>query len=124
MSSEKTDGIPFMVTAAMKEKLRELGFSDDGIANLKPEEANYILERGVTAAKWVDYLKAKAGAAKPREEEKVVPINKRARKPLLPDSRRFERVVTRRKPKLKRNRTRLMKRFAGLAWVRLSQNPS
>ena len=78
MSSEKTDGIPFMVTAAMKEKLRELGFSDDGIANLKPEEANYILERGVTAAKWVDYLKAKAGAAKPREEEKVVPINKRA----------------------------------------------
>jgi hypothetical protein len=36
-------GIPFMITHAMKEDLRDLGFTDDQIANLTPAEAHAIM---------------------------------------------------------------------------------
>jgi hypothetical protein len=73
---EKAEGIPLMVTAAMKQQLCGLGFGDDAIAKLTPGEANYILERGVTAATWADYEETKARRS--RSEAKVVPINKQA----------------------------------------------
>jgi hypothetical protein len=37
------DGIPFMITQAMKAKLRDRGYSDDQISNLTPEQAHAIL---------------------------------------------------------------------------------
>jgi len=43
--------IPFMTTAAMKEKLRELNFTDEQIANLTPQEAHEILGKPKDAAR-------------------------------------------------------------------------
>jgi putative DNA primase/helicase len=42
-SSANIASIPFMITHAMKDDLRGLGFSDDQIANLTPQEAHEIL---------------------------------------------------------------------------------
>ena len=85
MSSEESSAsIPFMITAAMKQKLRERGFTDDQIRNLTAQEANDILRRQWTAAQWADYNETiRAGrdaldSAKSKvrkEEEKVIPIN-------------------------------------------------
>jgi len=38
-------GIPFMITAAMKERLRACGYSDDDIRNMSPQQAHEILAR-------------------------------------------------------------------------------
>jgi hypothetical protein len=35
--------VPFMITTAQKAQLRELGYSDAAIANMRPEEAHKIL---------------------------------------------------------------------------------
>jgi hypothetical protein len=39
-------GIPFMITGAMKERLRARGYSDDAIANMTPMQAHEILANG------------------------------------------------------------------------------
>src|SRR5262245_10775691 len=39
-------GIPFMITAAMKERLRACGYSDDDIRNMSPQQAHEILSPG------------------------------------------------------------------------------
>ena len=36
-------GIPFMITAAMKERLRACGYNDDDIRNMSPQQAHEIL---------------------------------------------------------------------------------
>ena len=76
------EGVPFMVTAAMKQELRERGFTDDEICNLTPQWANHILKNEWTHKQWADYEEtiqagrdALASAkSKGRKEEKVVPI--------------------------------------------------
>jgi hypothetical protein len=40
----RTSSMPFMLTRAMKQKLRERGYSDDQIRHLTPQEAHDILE--------------------------------------------------------------------------------
>jgi hypothetical protein len=42
-------GAPFMITTAQKAQLRELGYSDAAIANMRPEEAHKILSHDRTA---------------------------------------------------------------------------
>jgi len=81
---ESTAGVPFMVTAAMKQQLRERGFTDDQIRNLTPQEANHILGRELTAVQWADYketiessqaaLKQASAKRKVQKEAEVVPI--------------------------------------------------
>jgi putative DNA primase/helicase len=83
MSGEEA-GIPFMVTAAMKQELRERGFTDDEISNLTPQRANHILKNGWTHKQWADYeetiqagratLKQASANRKGRKEAEVVPI--------------------------------------------------
>jgi hypothetical protein len=41
---DKVDGVPFMMTHAMKEDLRRRGFSDEQIADMPPSEAHTILD--------------------------------------------------------------------------------
>jgi RecA-family ATPase len=48
LSASAQAGIPFMITAAMKQRLRERGFSDTDIHNMTPKEANDILNGGLT----------------------------------------------------------------------------
>jgi hypothetical protein len=42
-SSNGADGIPFMVTQSMKRRLRLLGYTDEQIADMRPDEAHKIL---------------------------------------------------------------------------------
>jgi hypothetical protein len=82
-NEEATAGVPFMVTAAMKQELYGRGFTDDEIKELTPQEANNILRRQWTAAQWADYNETiragrdalAAAKSKTKKEEKVVPIN-------------------------------------------------
>jgi hypothetical protein len=82
MSGEEA-GIPFMVTAAMKQELRERGFTDDEISNLTPQRANHILKSGWTHKQWADYEETiqpgraalKSANRKVQKEAEVVPIS-------------------------------------------------
>jgi hypothetical protein len=42
-SKADNNGIPFMVTQDMKRRLRLLGYTDDQIADMRPDEAHKIL---------------------------------------------------------------------------------
>jgi len=48
------EGIPFMVTRAMKERLRGLGYTDEQIADMRPAEAHDILTRRAASSAAVD----------------------------------------------------------------------
>jgi hypothetical protein len=56
---EAAAGIPFMITAAMKQKLRERGLTDEQIKNLKPEEArDFLAAKMSNPNSWRDDLSA------------------------------------------------------------------
>jgi hypothetical protein len=52
--AEKDEGfrasVPFMITAAQRETLLELGYSQDEIRNMTPDQAHHLIEAGNEAA--------------------------------------------------------------------------
>jgi hypothetical protein len=47
---EPADGLPFMITRAQKDQLRQLGHDDEAIRNMKPEDAQRILREAPPTA--------------------------------------------------------------------------
>ena len=96
--AEPPQGIPFLITRAMKEKLRARGMSDDEIVNLTPQQAHEFLKtpnRGGQPGDLPDFMKGDVRpASEPKKTPPPHPADQPNASPTVPDRTEAARFLT------------------------------